>query len=768
MKRSLGIFILLVVGIGIIFGIRNVYATINNDLPAAADVEAGGKNGFIELHLKKLAVAQVVRNKMSAYYPTWDTSSNGKTITIESGRMGRVCNVDEPSVSGKIRITITVADNSVDHDIPIDQVCDTNNFYSKTFAFPNGTLKNDPGISKTRADIVVWYDVSPQLPASSGSDLNYEMHLTGNNSGNGLLALQSNNKFDEFGLRSSYSNNPAAADNNDIRFREPFGYPCSTTFSASDSTNREVKLYDADSVFGDTYMWIEKNDSKIDLGQYGSERRRIDSWDGGQKRWKLSGSNDDFNMLTLNQDNVEVGAKYELVIFNNGNGGTLNPHYNTLSVGIPQDSIYSRGNCEYKLVPNIDIDTDSYVYYPSIRVTGSITEDPAFNGPIPEAHPWEMYAVRYSGEPATRNLVNGSQPDGDPCSNGILPAGRVPGAAGCLQISPPLNYTANPSHAVNRYTGGGPDPVGTRLCFFTRVKNPTHLIPDNDQWVYSDMRCSVSLKKPRVQFLGSDLRVGGNATSSYYNVRGNNYGSWVEYGAFTLGNNSLVSSGNGLRNSNPSPATEWNKLTFANTPSPPYGNYGQVPIASSAYAYFRGIAASGGSLNQAAPTSGVYDFAAADVMGGMTVNANATSVIVRKVGTLRISGNVTVANNGVTDAGNLSQVVLVADNIIIDPGVTRIDAWLVTSPVGYINTCNGATLPLTSAMCPNLLEVNGAIYTGAIRMLRTAGGNPPEASIKEPAERFNLRPDAQLWAYSYANKADYAQTDFIQELPPRY
>ena len=751
--------VVLFAGLSIAYVANTVYATINNDLPAAADMEAGGRNGYIELHLKKLDVAQVIKNKMSAYYPTYDTSANGKSIKITAGPMGRICHVDEAKLSGEIEIYIKIANNDKTYHIPIDRVCDTGDFYGQTFDFPNGTLYNDPGINRTRADITVRYQATPQLPASSGSDLNYEMHLTGNNSGNGELALRSNDAYDEFGLRSSYADNPSAAPNNDVRARVSFGYPCNTTFS-SDATNRQVKVYDADAVFGDTYMWIEKNGVKLNQSEYGGSDRNISGWDAGNKRWKLQGSNNDYNMLSLNRNDIEVGEKYELVVFNNGNGGSLNPHFNTLSVGTPQDSIYSKGNCKYELHPHVSIDTSTYVYYPNIQVTGWITESPS--GPIPEAHPWEIYTVRYPGEPSTRNLTNSPVDGGNPCTNGVLPAG----GSSCGQIPPGRNYTAQSSLTVP-YTSGGPDAVGTRLCFFTRIKNPTHLIPDDDQWVYSDLECAISAKKPRVQFLGSDLRVGGNVTSSYYPVQGNKYGSWVEYGAFVAGVNSMATSGNGLRGGSNAADASLNRLSFANTPS--YGGYSPLPPASSAYTYFRGLPTSGGSFNQGNPTSGVYDFGGSTNLGNTRVTANGRSIIIRKTGTLQISNNIEVDNNGVTGASNLSQIVIVADNIDINQNVDRIDAWLITGPNGRINTCDNGAATLTSNICNGQLTVNGPIYTRYLMLRRTAGANPPGPDqLSQPAERFNLRPDAQLWAYTYANRADFAQTDFVQELPPRY
>lgn len=228
-------------------------------------------------------------------------------------------------------------------------------------------------------------------------------------------------------------------------------------------------------------------------------------------------------------------------------------------------------------------------------------------------------------------------------------------------------------------------------------------------------------------------------------------------------------SGNSLRGGNPDDSVPaWNRLTFANTTSP-YGNYGVVPTPSSAYTYFRGLPASGGAFNPGNPTTGVYDLGNNPTIGNLAVNANGQSVILRATGTVRIANGITVRNEGVARASDLSQVVIIADNIEIGAGADRVDAWLITSPTGFINTCANGVATLTSNVCPNTLNVNGPIYTNRLLLRRTGGANPPSAAeLSTPAERFNLRPDAQMWAYAYANKADYAQTDYVQELPPRY
>ncbi|MBC7512034.1 hypothetical protein H7142_00020, partial [Candidatus Saccharibacteria bacterium] len=187
------------------------------------------------------------------------------------------------------------------------------------------------------------------------------------------------------------------------------------------------------------------------------------------------------------------------------------------------------------------------------------------------------------------------------------------------------------------------------------------------------------------------------------------------------------------------------------------------------YTYFSRLPDSGSPLNAATIPNGVYS------VGGNVGNTLArlpesrgAGVILKSNGNFTISRDIIVNNSNLSRASDITQVVIVADNITIDENVKQIDAWLITSPTGSINTCGyGGTL--VSGRCGDTLSINGPIYTNRLLLRRTAGANPPTpADLATPAERFNLRPDAQLWAYTYANKADYAQTDFVQELPPRY
>jgi hypothetical protein len=161
----------------------------------------------------------------------------------------------------------------------------------------------------------------------------------------------------------------------------------------------------------------------------------------------------------------------------------------------------------------------------------------------------------------------------------------------------------------------------------------------------------------------------------------------------------------------------------------------------------------------------VYDVGSISLSG--TVAARGASVIIRSSGTVTIDNPITVNNNGLTSVRDISQVVIIANKINITQNVGTIDAWLITRPGGGgINTCSDQAERLTAAVCNNLLTVNGAVITDNLYLRRTYGANDTEPGAA--GEIIRLRPDSQLWAYNYANKADRAQTVYMTELPPRF
>jgi hypothetical protein len=136
-------------------------------------------------------------------------------------------------------------------------------------------------------------------------------------------------------------------------------------------------------------------------------------------------------------------------------------------------------------------------------------------------------------------------------------------------------------------------------------------------------------------------------------------------------------------------------------------------------------------------------------------------VVVITSGTVNIEGNITYSDGPLNSLKDIPQVVIISKDINIRDSVTNVDSWLVAS--GAINTCNNFTGNLTTAKCGAILAVNGPVVTNKLILNRTGG-----TSIGDPAERFNLRPDAYLWAQLQASGGNKAQTVYSVELPPRF
>jgi hypothetical protein len=141
------------------------------------------------------------------------------------------------------------------------------------------------------------------------------------------------------------------------------------------------------------------------------------------------------------------------------------------------------------------------------------------------------------------------------------------------------------------------------------------------------------------------------------------------------------------------------------------------------------------------------------------------SVIILATGTVTIDGNITYPNGPFTTIRDIPQVVIIAQNIRIKDSVDHVDAWLIAKDT--INTCYNFAGNLTSGKCNLRLEVNGAVVTGKLLLNRTAGSDTGDQS-GDPAERFNLRPDAFLWASLQARGSNKAKTIYSTELPPRF
>lgn len=789
-KYVLSAFLFAIVIIGLFACYKIAFAApLTNVSPNPNDVSSGGVAGGVSHLLKKETVAHVETLRLAAYYPAGDTSD--KKLKINYGVDGKKCLISNIKGDGTVvgypnqntnghfynnnatvKVTITGVGQKV-YDVPIKNVCNNdtnrnntqgagwlNNDFFANYDFP-GSIPLDPGgTGLYKADITIEYTSAVNEGPSDSNSVNFTASVNGGNAMLGPLGRQSAR---DFGIRSAYFRNG----NRDVQAATQFGLPCdvsSTTFSA--------RLYDPDvNVFGTTYMWVTENGTRLTKSKYDNATNdpgNFVQWDAGSQAWASTGNSGVVSEIFIN--GADKGRKYEFHILNPRNDGTpANQTANVLSIGIPYDTVYAADDfCSYKLRPTLSQSPEMYSFYPNQEVVASIVK--TGRGPILESHPWEIYAVRYPSEPATR-LLTDSYTAADPCT--VVPSG----ASSCNKIDDAA-YIANPGRSFVD-NGGGPDAVSTRLCYFARIKDPTESNQDNNLWSYSDMDCAISSKSPKVQILGSDLKVRGAISTSASITRApdgstKTFGSWVEYGVFSTGTNRIASSGAGLKDgstNNLAARAAWSRLTFSNKVNQPTDSYGSyTPLSSStAPELFAGLTATPGPVNLA--NSGVYDVGNATLGGSTNIDIPAGmkgKYLILRGDNVTIDGNTIVDNSGRSGVRDISQIVILANTINIRNNVTNIDAWLLTRDGGSLNTCSDVApaASLTVNDCNNSLTVNGAVMTSHLYLRRTAGAGA--ADPQTAAEVFRLRPDSQLWAYAFANRADRAQTVYVTELPPRF
>lgn len=288
--------------------------------------------------------------------------------------------------------------------------------------------------------------------------------------------------------------------------------------------------------------------------------------------------------------------------------------------------------------------------------------------------------------------------------------------------------------------------------------------------------CVVVGKRPKVQILGSDLRVRGETRTKVtsHTTGGNRlyFGSWVEYAALTKGIDEAPASGAGYRNGNPNSLTarsEWSKLTFANTPD--YGGYSTLPSAPAIADYYKQQTEGKGALSGSLDDGGTYRNTGSVTIGEST-NLTKTTIIYSE-GTVTIAGNIRYKNEGYTSVNDIPQVIIVAKNINIEDRVNQVDAWLIAYDTstdrseGNLNTCSNGPVEhmRDSIRCSQQLTINGPVVADGLYLNRTG---PSNSGPSEPAEILRLRPDAYLWAQARQRSTGAARTVDIVELPPRF
>ncbi len=259
------------------------------------------------------------------------------------------------------------------------------------------------------------------------------------------------------------------------------------------------------------------------------------------------------------------------------------------------------------------------------------------------------------------------------------------------------------------------------------------------------------------------------------------YGSWGEYG-IAAKDKAITSSGAGLSSGYAGrdgvSSAGYNKLTFANTPT--FGNFTKNSLVLGGFTTpsVRGNRGRiSGSVDVNSLSTGEY-MAGNVTLSGTTLGTG-KSVVIRSSGTVKISGN--LLYEATSDTTRLPQLIIYAENIIIEPDVSEVNAWLITRDKGYVSTCGSIVnmtswlSGLSSSQCDKQLRVNGPIMAGSLFLRRTYGGRHSSPARNDdnmhpgtPAEVLNLRADAYIWAYNNYRGSGAIRTMNVKELPPRY
>lgn len=485
----------------------------SNELTNPDDVSAGGVKGKMDLHLKNVeGIAVVNTNKMAVYYPASmaKEAEDGelKTTTdmyLKITRSRDIGHCEIPSrkdgADGNIQVTVL---GDVVYNKPVQMACD--DFIGKTIRFkPNRAFipdkKNKNGL--VMAPIEVKFtgkslrpkDISGDKNLSDAYSLNYNVVYHDPLSGKkGKLALIGNTKSDEFGIRSSYRDSMGSAPNRQLKASIPFGFPCGIDPDDVLLDKRSAKLYDPDPGFGETYMWITKGGQPLEREQYDTrdfqyiENPNGSGWDNDNKRWKVQEVDRKTAVIVLKNDASVISDKstYRLVIFNSGKkkDGTnsdLNPHGNTLSLSIPQDSINAITKCEYSLEPRVNPPkppTSSVSAGASVPVRGHVIVD----GYDKDNHTWQLTAHVFEA---------GEKPkDQSGRKNNLGPCDWKPGKR-CTKVadgSQGSKKFEDDRFDTDMYSYSTADlEKDDWVCFVMSVKRPTP--NEGDKWAHSDMKC---------------------------------------------------------------------------------------------------------------------------------------------------------------------------------------------------------------------------------------------------------------------------------------
>lgn len=789
------------------------------------NTSTGNGDNTIKHVLKHENSSTITRVDMVAYYDRTSVNANQTVLITGRDTDPQRCHTypDGTTMGGMIRVTVSVDTNatganaaSITYLLRGDHICvgsggrvntrannnATNNRFFTTYQVPSGftlaQMNVDPDTDLYKVNIRIEYPNVAGVPSvpegtTGGNDdlkqqVTFRVQISNPPCGVNTQATVNCTRYIGTlpigGGGRNYSTLGTGVSSNWHYTREyfKFGLPC------SESVQRRltVTVYDVD------------NDSPSWNPMYLYLQRSTDNWNttstlsttsGGPEQLSVVGAasvtNGGTRLVPADGSGVTMTVTFWLQPSVNYRIVANSVHSrNLFGVGLPTPTIFGDISCDYNLAPSLSVSSTSLVPGGSISgIVGGVIN----NGDGRSTTPSAFGVTRFVLPRGTGTLVRGTTGTTTLASNanfGCQIANYI--ATGVTNCSNLFTDAAGQTYSVgttNRYNGNDPlsgvtvEP-GDRVCYVAMINNYNQAASTAD-WRFGNTICVLVGKRPNAQVWGNDLRVGGRYASDTSNTDdasirtslmriGDYYGSWGEYGVLAPGYVSGTASGSGLADGNPSGAqSQWSKLTFANTTTD------ARCLTTGAGCY-----ATGASMGVLPDISQAVDDGA---FAGVPVTENtsgtvagvsgftSSSIIRRSGGTLTITGNIEAAPGPYTDK-NIPQMVIIADRINIQGNVTRVDAWLIaTGTNGLINTCSdvGDTASLTIDDCDQRLVVNGPTIAKTLLLRRTAGADSA-ATADDPAERFNLRGDAYIWAYDKAQQTGTIRTTYMRELAPRY
>ncbi len=415
----------------------------------------------------------------------------------------------------------------------------------------------------------------------------------------------------------------------------------------------------------------------------------------------------------------------------------------------------------YRIIPSVNIrDTEAEAE----TTVGTASVSVGFQSLIPGLNPTKTRATEWQLN--TFVLAPGANPSGQgdstsaPISHYSYKAGswrNVSSGSGKVFVPSTDDTLANAEAQI------GAEPVGSKFCFVLSVK-PSR--SDNAAlWGHSMPSCAVIGIKPKLQVRGHDLKVGQKINTGVSRLTNRTYGSFGEYGMLSGLLNKGMGSGSGLLGGSVTAAQEnWSSLTLANNtgPSgtPSFGSFGTMtPFVT--------------NDNGATVINGNTTLPAATGVFASPWGAGAQQIL-KINGTLTITDDLLYGDGPYTSINQIPRIVIVADDIVIEADVKRIDVWLAANRIATCSDARDGTDHFVAAdrvrlavdMCSESLRFNGPVAVNQLFPYRTTNaGNDTNIA----AEIFNLRADAFLSSFAGGGlDVPIASTDLVTDLPPRF